>query len=61
MSKIKVLTVQYDVTHLTQEACDQLRLALEVQGEDIYVPSTDEEVDAELLNSAVREVEVEDL
>ena len=61
MSKIKVLTVQFDVTHLPQEAICQLRLAAEVQCEDILIPLTGKRHDADLLNSSVREIDVEDV
>lgn len=59
--KIKVLTVQFDVTHLPQQAIDNLRLALEVQGEGIPEEIGGRDTyEAELLNASVREIEVED-
>lgn len=68
MSKIKVLTVQFDVTHLPDHAVEELKTALEVQGEEIVVMTPgleapyakDEVYYADLFNSAVREVDIEE-
>ena len=59
MSKVKVLTVQFDVTDLPQEAICQLRLAAEIQGES-FVAQSGKLYRADLLNASVREVETED-
>lgn len=67
MSKIKVLTVQFDVTHLPTHAIEALRLAAEVQSENIitetkhYDNAEEETFSADVLNSGVREVDVDDL
>ena len=59
MSKVKVLTVQFDVTGLPQEAIDELQYAVEVQGED-FVTEDGEEFEAEHLRTNVIEVDTED-
>jgi hypothetical protein len=63
MSKVKVLTVQFDVTGLPDEAIEELRTAVEVQGEEIVYEhqKADEAYEADLLNSSVREVDTEDV
>lgn len=65
MSKIKVLTVQYDITHLSQDAINTLRFILETEGEDFEVMSngdgTLEYASADVLNSSIREVDSEDV
>lgn len=61
MSAIKVLTVQFDVTHLDDEAIHQLRRALIIQSEEFPVSEDAIQVTcADLLNSSVREVSLED-
>ena len=60
MSKIKVLTVMFDVTHLPQEAINELKLAVEVQAEQI-ITEDQEEYEADLINVSVREVDAEDM
>lgn len=58
MSKIKVLTVMFDVTHLSQEAIDSLQQAAIVQAEDFEVGDTGVwEYDVPVLNTSVREVD----
>ena len=51
-SKVKILTIQFDITELPQEVIDELILSVEVQGE-IY--------DADVFNRSVREVDTEDV
>ena len=65
MGKIKVLTVQFDVTHLDKSAVNSLMAAVIVQGEEIEVYDEKAEFctreeSAEVLNTSVREVDVED-
>lgn len=48
---MKVLTVMYDVSKLSEDEIVDLQLALEVQGEDL---------DTEILNSGVRTIEETD-
>lgn len=50
---MKVLTVQFDVSFLSEDQVESLQIALESQGDnDLY--------EATLLSSEVREVEVEE-
>jgi len=65
MSKIKVLTVQFDVTHLDKRAVDVLMGAVIAQGEEVEIYDADAEFctryeSAEVLNTSVREVETEE-
>ena len=64
-NRVKVLTVQYDVTHLSQDAINTLKFILEVQGEEFEVMSngedTGEHTSADVLNSSIREVNTEDV
>jgi len=53
---MKILTVQFDVTNLPQEAVDQLRLAAEVQAEDILAQSG-ATYEATHLRSSVKEID----
>jgi ribosomal protein L1 len=59
MPKVKVLTVQFDVTGFSQEVIDELQFALEVQGQDLVVG--DEEHEVEHLRSNTSEVDVDDV
>ena len=66
MSKVKVLTIQFDVTHLNQAAIDTLLTAASVQGESIPVWDADADFctgfeSADILNTSVREVDVDDV
>ena len=54
---MKVLTVQFDVTHLTKVQLKNLVFALEVQGEDVPDEEQDISCDAEHLRTSVREVD----
>ncbi|CAN5950529.1 unnamed protein product [Sphagnum jensenii] len=63
--KVKVLTVQFDVTNLDKRSINSLMAAVVAQGEEIEVYDEDGEYctrtdSAEVLNSSVREVDVED-
>ena len=66
MSKIKVLTVQFDVTHLPKHAIDALEAAAIAQAEgfgysyDDEISGTGEEYNADVFNSGVKEIDVED-
>jgi len=60
MGKIKVLTVQFDVTGLSQEAINQLTTAVCVQGEDLVTEDGDV-YHADQLRSNVVEVDVDDV
>ena len=61
MSKIKVLTVQFDVTHLNLDAIRELMHAVAVQGEEFPVAhGAVQTTCADLLNTSIREVETED-
>jgi hypothetical protein len=60
MAKMKVLTVQFDVTDLPQEAIDELRFAVEVQGED-FVADSGAKYEADHLRSGISVVDVEDM
>jgi hypothetical protein len=65
-NKVKVLTVQFDVTHLDRAAIDSLMAAVVAQGEQIAVYDEEAEYctrseDAEVLNTSVREVDVDDV
>lgn len=54
MSKMKVLTISVDVTNLTDDQIERLQLAMEVQVEDY-------DEDASILNSAVNDLDPEEL
>lgn len=62
--KVKVLTVMFDVTHLSEDAIASLRHCVEVQGEEFEIVEdgeySDKWVSADVLNSSVREVDSED-
>ena len=63
MARVKVLTVQFDVTNLPDKAIEELRFAACAQGEDIFVMIKDNPTvrfDAEVLNTSVREVDTDD-
>ncbi len=65
MSKIKVLTIQFDVTHLDNKAIESLRTAAVVQGEEFEVYDAARGFgsiykSADLLNTSVREVDTEE-
>lgn len=64
MGKIKVLTVQFDVTCLSEDAIATLRHNVEVQGEDFEIVEngecSDKWVAADVFNASTREVDVED-
>jgi hypothetical protein len=60
MSKVKVLTVQFDVTGLPQEAIDDLLNAVCVQGEDLITENGDVH-HAEQLRTNVAEVDMDDV
>jgi hypothetical protein len=60
MSKIRVLTVQFDVTGLPDYVVDQLQFAVEVQGEDIEIDGYDKVYQADHLRSNITEVDTED-
>ena len=67
MGKIKVLTVQFDVTHLNEDVIECLMQAVTVQGEHIdYYGSPHgsfitAENSADVLNTSVREVDCDDV
>lgn len=60
MGKIRVLTVQFDVTGLPQEAIDQLRLAVEAQAVDLD-PIYGKTYEADHLRSSDKEVDIDDV
>jgi hypothetical protein len=64
MANIKVLTVQFDVTHLDKAAVDSLMCAVISQGEEISVYAPDAEFctryeQAEVLNTSVKVIDSE--
>lgn len=65
MSKIKVLTVQFDVTGFSNEAISDLKRNLELQGEFKnhveWSEAHSSELEADLFNSSVREVKTEEV
>lgn len=52
---MKVLTVRFDVTNLPDSVVEELKDALSVQGEDLYVEELDEEVEVQFIDSTVTE------
>lgn len=52
MSKVQVLVISVDVSHLDDNDIEALAVAMEVQTE---------EFDAQILNSGVKEIDVEEL
>ena len=61
MGKVKVLTVQFDVTGLSDEVIDQLQYHAEVQCEDIEVDGDVKVYQAEHFRSNVTEVDTDDV
>ena len=63
MGKIKVLTIQFDVTHLCDDAIASLRTNTVVQAEEFEIVKDGEHTDkwscADLFNTSVREVDLE--
>lgn len=63
--KMKVLTIQVDVSRLTDEEISDLKYAMEAQTEEAGLTddgnaSRSEMLDAPILNSGIREIEVDD-
>lgn len=61
MAKMKVLSIQVDVSDLTDQEVEDLEFAMQVQCED--AGGTDDSIqsfDAPILNSAVKEIEYEE-